>query len=175
MVLKRGQALPAIATTEYTTARDNQNAIALRIYCGERPLCRHCDFLGQLVIPNLPKKPAGEVSIEVSFKIDESGILSIEAKETSQNRYFKTSIDRSNMKIQKKTAIIEAQVNEKEDTELAQQVKYATEQISKLQIKLRDNEKVQVQLDAFIDVIVKHSETMSIDTINRIIKEINQF
>jgi hypothetical protein len=175
IVLERGLALPAQAKTEYTTARDNQNAIALRIYSGERPLCRHCDFLGQLVIPNLPKKPAGEVSIEVTFKIDVSGILTIDAKEVSQNTYFKTSIDRSNMKIQKKTAIIEAQSNEVDDLELANQVKYATEKIAKLQLKYRDDEKVLLKIDGFIDLIVKHSETMSIDTINRIVKEIDQY
>ena len=48
----------------YTTVRDNQTSVSLRIFSGERPICRYCDFLGQLVIPNLPKKLAGEVSIE---------------------------------------------------------------------------------------------------------------
>ena len=175
MVLKRGLALPAEAKTVYTTVRDSQNSLALRIYSGERPLCRYCDFLGQLVIPNLPKKRAGEVSIEVKFKIDESGILSIDARELSQDTSFKTSIDRSNMKIQKKTAILEAQENVKEDSELVKQLRYATETITKLQTKYRGDEKMEPKIDGLIDIVVKHSETMNLDTCNRIIKEIHQY
>ena len=101
--------------------------------------------------------------------------MTVDAKEISQNTYFKTSIDRSNMKIQKKTAIIEAQLNETEDSELANQVKYATEKIARLQIRYRDEENVLLKVDGFIDIIVKHSETMTIDTIKRIIKEIDQY
>ena len=158
-------------------------------------MCRYCDFLGQyspppiparikldfyiyflgqLVVTDLPKKRAREVQLLVTFKIDESGLLSVDAKEATQDKYFKTSIDRSNMKKQKLTGITEKQKYEKEDTELASKTKYATIEISKLQVKYRGNETYESKIENWIDYLEKHSDTIDIESINMIIKEINQ-
>ena len=159
----------------YTTVRDNQTSVSLRIFSGERPICRYCDFLGQLVVTDLPKKKAGEIKLQVTFKIDESGLLSIDAKEASQSeKIFKTSIDRSNMKKQKETGIFAKQKYEKEDNEFVEKVKYATGNISKLQDKYRDNETISPKVDNWIDYLIKQGDNLSIDSINRLNKEIDQ-
>lgn len=177
MVAHRGVTLPTEAETSYSTIRDYQTTVSLKIYSGERPLTRYCDYLGQLTIPNLPKKKAGEVSINVKLTIDESGILIVEAQESSEGKLLKTSIDRSNMKLQKNksAAIVEALENEQKDAELVRKLRLATGLISKLQAKYRGNQSMNNKIEGFVDTIVKHSDTMDATICDRILYDIQQY
>ncbi len=78
------------------------------------------------------------------------------------------------MKKQKEIGIFGKQKYEKEDNELVKKVKYATENISKLQDKYRGNETISPKIDNWIDYLIKQSDNLSIDLINNLNKEINQ-
>ena len=57
--------------------------VTVAIYEGERPLVKDNHLLGKFDLTDLPKMPKGKPEIEVSFEIDDNGILSVEATEKS--------------------------------------------------------------------------------------------
>src|SRR5262245_9612220 len=80
-LIYRNTAVPARATTRYTTAADNQTAILLNIYQGERELTRDCRFLGTFKLSGIPPMPAQFAKVDVTFLVNQDGILMVTAKE----------------------------------------------------------------------------------------------
>jgi len=80
-VIHRNTTVPHRATTRYTTAADNQTAILVNIYQGERELTRDCRFLGTFKLSGIPPMPAQFAQVDVTFLVDQNGILTVSAKE----------------------------------------------------------------------------------------------
>jgi len=80
-VIHRNTTVPCRATTRYTTAADNQTAILLNIYQGERELTKDCRFLGTFKLAGIPPMPAQFAKVDVSFFVNPDGILTVTAKE----------------------------------------------------------------------------------------------
>jgi Fe-S protein assembly chaperone HscA len=80
-VIHRNTTVPYQATTRYTTAADNQTAILLNIYQGERELTRDCRFLGTFKLSGIPPMPAQFAQVEVNFRVNQDGMLTVMAKE----------------------------------------------------------------------------------------------
>jgi Fe-S protein assembly chaperone HscA len=80
-VIHRNTTVPCRATTRYTTAADNQTAIVLNIYQGERELTKDCRFLGTFKLAGIPPMPAQFAKVDVTFFVNPDGILTVTAKE----------------------------------------------------------------------------------------------
>ena len=80
-VIDRNSTVPCQATTRYTTFVDNQTAITINIYQGERELTKDCRLLGQFKLGGIPAMPAQMAQVDVTFRVDANGMLRVQAKE----------------------------------------------------------------------------------------------
>jgi chaperone protein DnaK len=80
-LIHRNSTVPARGVTRYTTAADNQTAILLNIYQGERELTKDCLFLGTFKLSGIPPMPAQFAQVDVTFLVNHDGILTVSAKE----------------------------------------------------------------------------------------------
>jgi Fe-S protein assembly chaperone HscA len=77
----RNSTVPARATTRYTTAADNQTAVILNVYQGERELTRDCRLLGRFKLAGIPPMAAQMAQVDVTFLVDANGQLTVSAAE----------------------------------------------------------------------------------------------
>jgi molecular chaperone DnaK len=80
-VIDRNSTIPCQATTRYTTFVENQTAITINIYQGERELVKDCRLLGAFKLGGIPPMPAQMAQVDVTFRIDANGMLKVAAKE----------------------------------------------------------------------------------------------
>jgi molecular chaperone DnaK len=80
-LIHRNTTVPARATTRYSTSADGQTAILINIYQGERELTRDCKLLGTFKLAGIPPMPAGLPQVDVTFLVNENGMLTVSAKE----------------------------------------------------------------------------------------------
>ena len=80
-LIHRNSTVPIEATTRYTTGADNQTAILLNIYQGERELTKDCRFLGTFKLSGIPPMPAQFAQVDVTFRVNQDGMLTVSAKE----------------------------------------------------------------------------------------------
>jgi molecular chaperone DnaK len=80
-LIHRNTTVPCRATTRYTNPADNQTAILLNIYQGERELTKDCRHLGTFKLSGIPPMPAQFAQVDVTFLVDQNGLLTVSAKE----------------------------------------------------------------------------------------------
>src|SRR5690606_11858282 len=79
----------------FSTAADNQTAVTIRVFQGEREQAAANKLLGQFDLTDIPPAPRGMPQVEVSFDIDANGILSVSAKDKATNKEQKIVIKAS--------------------------------------------------------------------------------
>ena len=82
-LIPRNSTVPTRCTHYFTTAVDNQEAVTVQIFEGERRMTKDCHKLGEFTLENLPKMGRGVPQIEVVLAVDGDGILQVRATETS--------------------------------------------------------------------------------------------
>ncbi len=85
-ILMRNTPIPAVATESFTTYQDGQTGFTFHIVQGERELAKDCRSLAHFELTGLPAKLAGRVKVEVTFRVDVDGLLSVEAKELATQK-----------------------------------------------------------------------------------------
>ena len=80
-ILPRNTRIPAVAKQEFTTYADGQTGFDLHIVQGERDQASQCRSLGRFLLRGIPPMPAGTARLEVTFLVDENGLLQVEAIE----------------------------------------------------------------------------------------------
>ncbi|WP_324263039.1 molecular chaperone DnaK [Altererythrobacter sp. H2] len=80
-MIDRNTTIPTKKTQVYSTAEDNQNAVTIKVFQGEREMAADNKLLGQFDLLGLPAAPRGVPQIEVTFDIDANGIVNVSAKD----------------------------------------------------------------------------------------------
>jgi molecular chaperone DnaK len=85
-IIDRNTTIPTKKSQVFSTAEDNQNAVTIRVFQGEREMAADNKLLGQFDLVGIPPAPRGVPQIEVSFDIDANGIVNVSAKDKATSK-----------------------------------------------------------------------------------------
>jgi len=119
VMIPRNTTIPHSKKEVYSTAADNQTAVDVQVYQGERQMASDNRRIGNFRLDQIPPAPRGMPQIEVTFDIDANGILSVTAKDKATGRDQKITIEASSglSESEIETLVNEAKNYETEDAE----------------------------------------------------------
>jgi molecular chaperone DnaK len=85
-LIERNTTIPTKKSQVFSTADDNQTAVTIRVFQGEREIAQHNKLLGQFDLMGIPPAPRGVPQIEVTFDIDANGIVNVSAKDKATGK-----------------------------------------------------------------------------------------
>lgn len=183
-LIERNTAIPVERKQIFSTAEDNQSAVTIKVYQGERDIASRNRLLGMFNLDNIPPAPRGVPQIEVKFSIDANGILHVTARDLAtareQSVRIESSVRLSEEEIERMVKDAEKHAAEdkkaKEEAELRNEAdalaynieKQLNEHGDKLDHSLRD------QLEKSVQAVKDALERKDPDAIRRHMAELKQ-
>ncbi|HEY5710924.1 MAG TPA: molecular chaperone DnaK [Allosphingosinicella sp.] len=164
-MIDRNTTIPTKKAQTYSTAEDNQNAVTIRVFQGEREMAADNKLLGQFDLVGIPPAPRGVPQIEVTFDIDANGIVNVHAKDKGTGKEQQIRIQASGGL---SDADIEKMVNEAEQfadedktrREAAEAKNQAESLIHSTEQQLKEHgDKVDESLKSEIEAAVAEAKT----------------
>jgi heat shock protein 1/8 len=119
VMIPRNTTVPCQKTQIFSTYADNQPAVTIKVYEGERSFTKDCNLLGTFEMANIPPAPRGVPQIEVTLEIDANGILQVSAEEKATGNKQKITItnDKGRLNKDQIDAMLKEAENFKDDDE----------------------------------------------------------
>jgi molecular chaperone DnaK len=92
-LIDKNTTIPTEESKVFTTAADNQTSVQVRVFQGEREIAEENELLGEFQLTGIPPAPAGTPQIEVSFNIDENGIVNVSAEDQGSGNQEEITIE----------------------------------------------------------------------------------
>jgi molecular chaperone DnaK len=180
-LVERNTTIPTEKKQIFSTADDNQTAVTVKVYQGEREMAANNRLLGQFNLEGLPPAPRGVPQIEVSFDIDANGILNVSARDLGTGKEQKVRIEQSaglsDTDIDKMRQDAQAHADEdKRQRQLAEARNQADSMCFQLEKLIKENEAKLGAGDvtAIRQAIEKTREAAKSDDVDRIKSAINE-
>jgi len=164
-MIDRNTTIPTKKSQTYSTADDNQQAVTIRVFQGEREMAADNKMLGQFDLVGIPPAPRGVPQIEVTFDIDANGIVNVHAKDKGTGK-------EQQIKIQASGGLSDADIDkmvkdaehfaeeDKKRREAAEAKNNAESLIHSTEKQLADNgDKIEASLKAEIEAAVAEAKT----------------
>ena len=92
-LIEKNTTIPTEESKIFTTAADNQTSVQVRVFQGEREIAEENELLGEFHLTGIPPAPAGTPQIEVTFSIDENGIVNVSAEDKGSGESEEITIE----------------------------------------------------------------------------------
>jgi len=183
-LVDKNTTIPAERKQTFSTAADNQTAVTIRVFQGEREMANDNRLLGQFNLEGIPPAPRGLPQIEVKFDIDANGILNVSAKELGTGKEQSVRIEQSSglteaeIEKMRKDAELHAEEDKRKRqlAELRNQADSMSYQVEKLMKEHADKikESDKAPLEASIKKVRDAAKGENVDAIKSAVAELEQ-
>jgi molecular chaperone DnaK len=119
-MIRRNTQVPTEFKEIFTTSEDNQTAVDVKVFQGERPQTKHNHYLGEFKLDNIPASRRGTPKIEVVFDVDANGIVTVKAIDEATNNEKVMVLSGSLSEEEMTNLLIDAEENKIEDERFKQ-------------------------------------------------------
>lgn len=169
VLVEKNTTIPTKASQVFSTAEDNQTAVTVRVFQGERPIAIHNHLLGEFNLEGISPAQRGMPQIEVSFDIDSNGIIHVSAKDKNTGKENTITIKANSGLTEDaiKKMINEAKSHEKEDKKAKELAETRNMADSILHTIKRDNPSPSGELEVAIKSLEDSIQSDDINIIKR--------